>query len=114
MGTWKISDPRRFLHAPGTLTYMVASSLESWPSGYEVGAQPTRLSRYKHIIFLFVVIIVIMVTFSSSHLSSMSVGFLKTLPCTVGQKKRNTSISSNANYRREMKLIPINVDYFLL
>ena len=30
------------------------------------------------------------------------------------KKKRNTPINFNTNYRREMKLIPINVDYFLL
>ena len=30
------------------------------------------------------------------------------------KKKRNTPISSNTNYRREIKLIPIGVDYYLL
>ena len=33
--------------------------------------------------------------------------------CTVGQKK-NTAINSNKNYNREMKLVPINVDYSVL
>ena len=28
----------------------------------------------------------------------------------VGQKKRSTSINSNTNYRREIKLAPINMD----
>ena len=32
----------------------------------------------------------------------------------VGQKTKNTPINSNTNYRREMKLIPINMDYCLL
>ena len=32
----------------------------------------------------------------------------------VGQKKRNTSINFNANYRTEMKLVPIIRDYYLL
>ena len=38
------------------------------------------------------------------------------LTCTVGQKKkkkRNTPINFNTNYRREMKLVPINMDYCL-
>ena len=30
------------------------------------------------------------------------------------KKKRNTLINSNTNYRREMKPIPVNVDYCLL
>ena len=30
------------------------------------------------------------------------------------KKKGNTFINFNANYRREMKLIPINLDYCLL
>ena len=37
--------------------------------------------------------------------------------CTVGQKKkkkRNTLIYFNTNYRTEMKLIPIIMDYSLL
>ena len=36
--------------------------------------------------------------------------------CTVGQKKKGEDIfiNSNTNYRREMKLIPMNVDYCLL
>ena len=33
---------------------------------------------------------------------------------TVGQKKWNTPINSVTNYRREMKLTPINMDYCLL
>ena len=36
------------------------------------------------------------------------------VPCTVGQKKRNTPVNSNTNYLREMKLIPINMNYYLL
>ena len=32
----------------------------------------------------------------------------------VCQKAKNTSFNSNANYRREMKLIPVNMDYCLL
>ena len=37
--------------------------------------------------------------------------------CTVGQekkKKRNTPIYFNTNYRTEMKLVPIIMDYCLL
>ena len=35
--------------------------------------------------------------------------------CTVGQKKKGTPpTNSNTNYRREMKLLPINMDYCLL
>ena len=34
--------------------------------------------------------------------------------CTVGQKKRNTAIYFNTTYRREMKLVPIIMDYCLL
>ena len=40
--------------------------------------------------------------------------------CTIGQKrkekkrKRNTPIYINANYRTEMKLVPIIMDYCLL
>ena len=36
--------------------------------------------------------------------------------CTVGQKKkkRNTSIYFNANYRTEMKLVPVIMGYCLL
>ena len=30
------------------------------------------------------------------------------------KKKRNTPTNSNTNYRREMKLVPINKDYCLL
>ena len=30
------------------------------------------------------------------------------------KKKQNTPTNSNTNYRREMKLIPINMDYCLL
>ena len=30
------------------------------------------------------------------------------------KKKMNTPISSNANYRREMKFVPINMNYGLL
>ena len=30
------------------------------------------------------------------------------------EKKRNTSINFTVNYRREMKLIPMNMDYYLL
>ena len=30
------------------------------------------------------------------------------------KKKRNTLINSNTNYRREMKLMPVNMDYCLL
>ena len=34
---------------------------------------------------------------------------------TVGRKKkRNTPTNSNTNYRRKMKLVPMNVEYFLL
>ena len=33
--------------------------------------------------------------------------------CTVGQKKQKT-INSNKKYRREMKLIPFNIDYCVL
>ena len=33
---------------------------------------------------------------------------------TVVQKKRNTPIYFNTNYRREMKLVPIIMDYCLL
>ena len=29
------------------------------------------------------------------------------------KKKKTTPINSNANYRREMKLVPINMDYYL-
>ena len=42
------------------------------------------------------------------------------IACTVGQKKkekkkkRNTSIYFNTNYRTEMKLVPIIMDYCLL
>ena len=39
--------------------------------------------------------------------------FVKWHLCTVGQKK-DTLISSNANYPREMKLIPTNMDHYLL
>ena len=38
--------------------------------------------------------------------------------CTVAQKKKKkkkkTPINFNSNYRREMKLLPINTDYCLL
>ena len=34
--------------------------------------------------------------------------------CTADQKKRNISIYFNTNYRTEMKLVPINMDYYLL
>ena len=35
--------------------------------------------------------------------------------CTVGQKKKwNPPINSNKNQRRELKLVPINMDYCLL
>ena len=35
--------------------------------------------------------------------------------CTVGQrKKKNTLMNSNRNYRRQMKLMSINIDYCLL
>ena len=34
--------------------------------------------------------------------------------CTVGQKKQNTPINFNTNYRKEMKLVPIIMDYCLL
>ena len=33
---------------------------------------------------------------------------------TTTTKKRNTRINLNTNYRREMNLIPINMDYCLL
>ena len=33
---------------------------------------------------------------------------------TAGQKKSNTLIYFNTNYRREMKLVPINKNYCLL
>ena len=33
---------------------------------------------------------------------------------TIGQKKRNTPINFNTNYRTEMKLLPIIMDYCLL
>ena len=33
--------------------------------------------------------------------------------CSRLEKKRNTLINSNANYRREMKLVPINMDFCL-
>ena len=37
------------------------------------------------------------------------------LKCTVGQnKKNNNHINYHINYHREMKLIPINMDYCLL
>ena len=39
---------------------------------------------------------------------------MHTYTCTVDQKNRNTPINSNTNYRREMKIIPINMDYCLL
>ena len=32
----------------------------------------------------------------------------------VQKKKRNTTTNSNASYRREMKLVPMNMDYCLL
>ena len=35
------------------------------------------------------------------------------VPCAVDQEKKknqNTLINSNANYRREMKLVPINME----
>ena len=38
----------------------------------------------------------------------------KVFLCKVGQKKRNTPIYFNTNYRTEMKLIPIIMDYYLL
>ena len=38
--------------------------------------------------------------------------------CTIGQKikknKKEHPTNSNANYRREMKLLPNNIDYCLL
>ena len=34
--------------------------------------------------------------------------------CTVGEKKKNVPINTNTNYRREMKLVPINMHYCLL
>ena len=34
--------------------------------------------------------------------------------CTAGQKKGNTPIYFNKNYRKEMKLVPIIMDYCLL
>ena len=34
--------------------------------------------------------------------------------CTVGQIKRNTPIYFYTNYRTEMKLVPIIMDYYLL
>ena len=37
-----------------------------------------------------------------------------TLSGAVGHKKRNTFINSYTNYCREMKPVPINVDYCLL
>ena len=33
---------------------------------------------------------------------------------TVGQEKKNTFMYFNANYRTEMKLVPITMDYCLL
>ena len=40
----------------------------------------------------------------------------KNITCTVGQikKKRNTLIYSNTNYRTEVKLVPVIMDYCLL
>ena len=37
--------------------------------------------------------------------------------CTIGQKKKKKRVkisNSNTNYRREMKLVPINMNYCLL
>ena len=34
--------------------------------------------------------------------------------CTVDRKKRHAPINLNTYYRREMKLLPIDVDYCLL
>ena len=39
---------------------------------------------------------------------------LVTLLKMYGRSKPDTLINSNTNCRREMKLIPINVDYYLL
>ena len=36
------------------------------------------------------------------------------LLCAVGRKKRNTPIYFNTNYRTEMKLVPVIMDYCLL
>ena len=39
------------------------------------------------------------------------------ISCTVGQnkqKKRNIPINFDTNYRRDMKLIPVNMDYCVL
>ena len=39
---------------------------------------------------------------------------LKNGKCSVGQEKSNTPICFNTNYRIEMKLVPIIMDYCLL
>ena len=39
---------------------------------------------------------------------------MRNIGTAAGQKKRNTPINSNTNYRKEMKFVPINMDYFLL
>ena len=39
---------------------------------------------------------------------------IKSVLCKVDQKKWNTPINFNANDRREIKLVPLNIDYCLL
>ena len=39
---------------------------------------------------------------------------MRTHTCTIGKKKRNTPIYFNTNYRIDMKLVPIIMDYCLL
>ena len=34
--------------------------------------------------------------------------------CIVGPKKKNSPINFNTSYRKEIKLIPIDMDYYLL
>ena len=70
---------------------------------------------FKHKLFLKALISIFKILLSPNDLYYYIFIHTHTYICVqLAKKKRKTPINSNTNYRREIKLIPINMDYCLL
>ena len=117
MVTWRTLNPRRILQAPGIFGahfgLQSATSLEPWPlvdqaiTVFKAGVIFVKIGQYCAQDHFFRIQLLM--------LQNAVVFLLKTLVMyNRSNKKRNTPIYFNKNYRTEMKVVPIIIYYCLL